>query len=230
MTFNCCLCVWLFLLHWLFLCCVRWHSFCQHPTEDILQHSASWWTFPLLSTCSMSQVDVDSGIENMEVDENDRREKRSLTDKVSLFTLAFLFQITDCQNFMANLLKLGNLALTMPVVFFIHYRSIGFYYVFIIIIIIKHFVFNLWRFHLWLCEFCLFFFYLTAFFHIDMLLPECSFAVCDVPWFCHVFSSFLKWTTLVFGKALLELFMAKYPKKWNWNRNKGLELRADVEY
>nr|XP_028596543.1 ubiquitin conjugation factor E4 B isoform X3 [Podarcis muralis] len=29
----------------------------------------------------MSQVDVDSGIENMEVDENDRREKRSLTDK-----------------------------------------------------------------------------------------------------------------------------------------------------
>ncbi|XP_053137135.1 ubiquitin conjugation factor E4 B isoform X2 [Hemicordylus capensis] len=30
---------------------------------------------------SMSQVDVDSGIENMEVDENDRREKRSLTDK-----------------------------------------------------------------------------------------------------------------------------------------------------
>ncbi|KAG9482477.1 ubiquitin conjugation factor E4 B isoform X2 [Eleutherodactylus coqui] len=32
---------------------------------------------------SMSQVDVDSGIENMEVDENDRREKRSLTDKES---------------------------------------------------------------------------------------------------------------------------------------------------
>jgi len=29
----------------------------------------------------MSQVDVDSGIENMEVDENDRREKRSLSDK-----------------------------------------------------------------------------------------------------------------------------------------------------
>ena len=28
---------------------------------------------------SMSQVDVDSGIENMEVDENDRREKRSLS-------------------------------------------------------------------------------------------------------------------------------------------------------
>ncbi|XP_075459669.1 ubiquitin conjugation factor E4 B isoform X4 [Ascaphus truei] len=30
---------------------------------------------------SMSQVDVDSGIENMEVDENDRRDKRSLADK-----------------------------------------------------------------------------------------------------------------------------------------------------
>ncbi|XP_078413931.1 ubiquitin conjugation factor E4 B isoform X2 [Cetorhinus maximus] len=33
---------------------------------------------------SMSQVDVDSGIENMEVDEGDRREKRSLTDKEPL--------------------------------------------------------------------------------------------------------------------------------------------------
>lgn len=32
---------------------------------------------------SMSQVDVDSGIENMEVEESDRREKRSLTDKES---------------------------------------------------------------------------------------------------------------------------------------------------
>lgn len=32
---------------------------------------------------SMSQVDVDSGIENMEVDESDRREKRSLSDKDS---------------------------------------------------------------------------------------------------------------------------------------------------
>uniref|UniRef100_A0A8C5S5K4 Ubiquitin conjugation factor E4 B n=1 Tax=Laticauda laticaudata TaxID=8630 RepID=A0A8C5S5K4_LATLA len=30
---------------------------------------------------SLSQVDVDSGIENMEVDESDRREKRSLSDK-----------------------------------------------------------------------------------------------------------------------------------------------------
>lgn len=38
----------------------------------------------------MSQVDVDSGIENMEVDENDRREKRSLTDKVSLFYVGWM--------------------------------------------------------------------------------------------------------------------------------------------
>ena len=73
----------------------------------------------------MSQVDVDSGIENMEVDENDRREKRSLTDKVSLFTLAFLFQVTyvvycnvNLQNFMANIFKLGSLDITVLVVFF----------------------------------------------------------------------------------------------------------------
>lgn len=31
----------------------------------------------------MSQVDVDSGIENMEVEDSDRREKRNLTEKVS---------------------------------------------------------------------------------------------------------------------------------------------------
>lgn len=31
---------------------------------------------------SMSQVDVDSGIENMEVEDSDRREKRNLTEKV----------------------------------------------------------------------------------------------------------------------------------------------------
>lgn len=31
----------------------------------------------------MSQVDVDSGIENMEVEDSDRREKRNLTDKVN---------------------------------------------------------------------------------------------------------------------------------------------------
>lgn len=30
----------------------------------------------------MSQVDVDSGIENMEVEDSDRREKRNLTEKV----------------------------------------------------------------------------------------------------------------------------------------------------
>ncbi|XP_041129289.1 ubiquitin conjugation factor E4 B isoform X2 [Polyodon spathula] len=35
------------------------------------------------SSSGMSQVDVDSGIENMEVEESDRREKRSLTDKES---------------------------------------------------------------------------------------------------------------------------------------------------
>lgn len=32
---------------------------------------------------SMSQVDVDSGIENMEVEDSDRREKRNLTEKVN---------------------------------------------------------------------------------------------------------------------------------------------------
>lgn len=70
---------------------------------------------------------MDSGIENMEVDENDRREKRSLTDKVSLFTLAFLFQVTyvvycnvSLQNFMANIFKLGSLDITVLVVFFFH--------------------------------------------------------------------------------------------------------------
>lgn len=30
----------------------------------------------------MSQVDVDSGIENMEVEDSDRREKRNLAEKV----------------------------------------------------------------------------------------------------------------------------------------------------
>lgn len=34
--------------------------------------------------CSMSQVDVDSGIENMEVEDSDRREKRNLTEKVNI--------------------------------------------------------------------------------------------------------------------------------------------------
>lgn len=35
---------------------------------------------------SMSQVDVDSGIENMEVEDSDRREKRNLTEKVNINT------------------------------------------------------------------------------------------------------------------------------------------------
>lgn len=33
---------------------------------------------------SMSQVDVDSGIENMEVEDSDRREKRNLAEKVNI--------------------------------------------------------------------------------------------------------------------------------------------------
>lgn len=36
----------------------------------------------------MSQVDVDSGIENMEVEDSDRREKRNLSDKVGSTFLA----------------------------------------------------------------------------------------------------------------------------------------------
>ena len=32
---------------------------------------------------SMSQADVDSGIENMEVEDSDRREKRNLAEKVN---------------------------------------------------------------------------------------------------------------------------------------------------
>lgn len=36
-----------------------------------------------LSHSSMSQVDVDSGIENMEVEDSDRREKRNLSEKVN---------------------------------------------------------------------------------------------------------------------------------------------------
>lgn len=35
----------------------------------------------------MSQVDVDSGIENMEVEDSDRREKRNLTEKVNCFVI-----------------------------------------------------------------------------------------------------------------------------------------------
>ncbi len=45
--------------------------------KRLTQHCAS------LSFYSMSQVDVDSGIENMEVEDSDRREKRNLTEKVN---------------------------------------------------------------------------------------------------------------------------------------------------
>lgn len=44
----------------------------------------------------MSQVDVDSGIENMEVDENDRREKRSLSEKVGGEEDGVLFPSGSC--------------------------------------------------------------------------------------------------------------------------------------
>lgn len=37
----------------------------------------------------MSQVDVDSGIENMEVEDSDRREKRNLSEKVSSATYCY---------------------------------------------------------------------------------------------------------------------------------------------
>lgn len=42
-----------------------------------------------LFSSSMSQVDVDSGIENMEVEDSDRREKRNLTEKVNICTGTF---------------------------------------------------------------------------------------------------------------------------------------------
>lgn len=45
--------------------------------KRLTKHCAS------LSFYSMSQVDVDSGIENMEVEDSDRREKRNLTEKVN---------------------------------------------------------------------------------------------------------------------------------------------------
>lgn len=41
----------------------------------------------------MSQVDVDSGIENMEVEDSDRREKRNLTEKVN--TAYFTFKMSN---------------------------------------------------------------------------------------------------------------------------------------
>lgn len=42
-----------------------------------------WEVWAAVSYSSMSQVDVDSGIENMEVEDSDRREKRNLTEKVN---------------------------------------------------------------------------------------------------------------------------------------------------
>lgn len=47
---------------------------------------------------------MDSGIENMEVDENDRREKRSLTDKVSLeeAELRYLHILNTCFEHLLN--------------------------------------------------------------------------------------------------------------------------------
>lgn len=48
----------------------------------------------------MSQVDVDSGIENMEVDDSDRREKRNLTEKVSS-------SINDCSKERHGLLSVA---------------------------------------------------------------------------------------------------------------------------
>uniref|UniRef100_A0A8C8E3L5 Ubiquitin conjugation factor E4 B n=1 Tax=Oryzias sinensis TaxID=183150 RepID=A0A8C8E3L5_9TELE len=48
-----------------------------------LSRSQSMDIDPASCEKSMCQVDVDSGIENMEVDDSDRREKRNLTEKVS---------------------------------------------------------------------------------------------------------------------------------------------------
>lgn len=52
----------------------------------ILQCARGSEIYLCLSSCpvaSMSQVDVDSGIENMEVEDSDRRDKRSLAEKVN---------------------------------------------------------------------------------------------------------------------------------------------------
>lgn len=45
----------------------------------------------------MSQVDVDSGIENMEVEDSDRREKRNLTEKVSSTAKRVILKIKVCR-------------------------------------------------------------------------------------------------------------------------------------
>lgn len=58
----------------------------------------------------MSQVDVDSGIENMEVEDSDRREKRNLTEKVSVAV------VNITQNRESLILNyLANLTLLMSV-------------------------------------------------------------------------------------------------------------------
>lgn len=63
-----------------------------------------------LSYSSMSQVDVDSGIENMEVEDSDRREKRNLTEKVSVAV------VNITQNRESLILNyLANLTLLMSV-------------------------------------------------------------------------------------------------------------------
>lgn len=63
---------------------------------------------------SMSQVDVDSGIENMEVEDGDRREKRNLTDKVKAAANITLKEMTYMFN------GLAYLTLIVPI-----FRSIG---------------------------------------------------------------------------------------------------------
>lgn len=59
----------------------RWLK-CRYKMKGI---KYIWISLNWVKNClsSMSQVDVDSGIENMEVEDSDRREKRNLTEKVS---------------------------------------------------------------------------------------------------------------------------------------------------
>lgn len=51
----------------------------------------------------MSQVDVDSGIENMEVEDSDRREKRNLAEKVNTVPVTLCIKVT---KFIYNLAAL----------------------------------------------------------------------------------------------------------------------------
>lgn len=55
-----------------------------------------------MSYSSMSQVDVDSGIENMEVEDSDRREKRNLTEKVNSSSNHFSSGILSLYDFMTD--------------------------------------------------------------------------------------------------------------------------------